>query len=119
MVNLTLETTSGLTHPLDVLYERILDAAYAFTNKRERSNIGLVLQAIVYAYNPLSMTAISALMQISVEETVAALSSLHSLIYIQSEDPDVSISIFHASFYDFMSSQVLQFFYLILSSSII
>ena len=46
-------------------------------------DIGLVLQAIVYAYNPLSMTAISALMQISVEETVAALSSLHSLIYIQ------------------------------------
>jgi hypothetical protein len=46
-------------------------------------------------------------MQISVEETVAALSSLHSLIYIQSEDPDVPISIFHTSFYDFMSSQIL------------
>jgi hypothetical protein len=107
VVNSTLETTSGLTHPLDVLYERILDAAYAFTNQRERLNICLVLQAVVYAYNPLSMTAISALMQISVEETVAALSSLHSLIYIQSEDPDVPISIFHASFYDFMSSQIL------------
>jgi hypothetical protein len=107
VVNLTLETTSGLTHSLDVLYERILDAAYASTYQREKLNIGWVLQAVVYAYNPLSMTAISALMQISVEETVAALSSLHSLIYIQSEDPDVPISIFHASFYDFMSSQIL------------
>ena len=102
VVNLTLETTSGLTHPLDVLYERILDAAYQYTNQRERSNIGLVLQVIVYAYNPLSMTAISSLMQISVQETVAALSSLHSLIYIP-KDPGGPISIFHASFYDFMS----------------
>jgi len=107
VVNLTLETTSGLTNPLDALYERILDAAYALTNQRERSNINMILQAVVYAYNPLSMTAISDLMQMPIEQTEAALSSLHSLIYIPSQDPDIPISIFHASFHDFMSNQIL------------
>ena len=92
---------------MDVLYERILAAAYQGTTERESSNIGLVLQAVVYAYNPLSMTAISALMQISAEETVAALSLLHSLIYIPSEGP---ISIFHASFHDFMSRQSSKYY---------
>ena len=98
VVNFTLETTSGLTTPLDVLYERILNAAYTFANQREKSNIQMVLMAIVYAYNPLSMTAISALVKIPIGQIQAALFSLHSLIYISSQDADIPISIFHASF---------------------
>ena len=105
VVNFTLETTSGLTAPLDVLYERILNAAYTFSNQREKSNIQMVLMTIVYAYNPLSITAISALVKIPIEQIQAALSSLHSLIYIPSQNPDIPISIFHASFFDFISSQ--------------
>ena len=105
VVTFTLETASGLTTPLDVLYERILNAAYTFTNRREKSNIEMVLTTVVYAYNPLSITAISALVEIPIEHIQAALSSLHSLIYIPAEDPDVPISIFHASFYDFISNQ--------------
>ena len=105
VVNFTLETTSGLTTPLDVLYERILNAAYTFANQREKSNIQMVLMAIVYAYNPLSMTAISALVKIPIGQIQAALSSLHSLIYISSQDADIPISIFHASFFDFISNQ--------------
>ena len=105
VVNFTLETTSGLTTPLNVLYERILNAAYISTNKRERSNIEMVLTAVVYAYNPLSMTAVSASVEIPIEQIQAALSSLHSLIYIPFDDPDIPISIFHASFYDFISNQ--------------
>ena len=104
VVNFTLETTSGLTTPLNGLYERILNAAYTFTNERERSNIKMVLTAVTYAYNPLSMTAISALMEIPIEQIQDALSSLHSLIYIPSEDPEIPISTFHASFYDFISN---------------
>ena len=104
VVNLTLEATSGLTTQLDALYERILNAAYTFANQKEKSNIQMVLMAIVYAYNPLSMTAISALLKIPIEQIQAALSFLHSLIYIPSQDPDVPISIFHASFFDFISN---------------
>jgi len=107
VVNLTLEVTSGVTHPLDMLYERILDAVYAFTNQKERINIDMVLTAAVYVYNPLSMMAISALMEMPIEHIVAALSSLHSLIYIPSQSPDMPISIFHASFHDFISNQIL------------
>ncbi|KAF8805798.1 WD40 repeat-like protein, partial [Phlegmacium glaucopus] len=107
VVNMTLEATSDVTHPLDILYERILDAAYAFTNQKERINIEMVLTAVVYAYNPLSITAISALMQMPIEHTEAALSSLHALIYIPAQDPDVPISTFHASFYGFISNQIL------------
>ena len=107
VVNFTLETTSGLTTPLDVLYERILNAAYTSANQREKSNTQMVLMAIVYAYNPLSMTAISALVKIPIKQIQAALSSLHSLIYIPSQDPDAPISVFHASFFDFISNQFL------------
>ena len=105
VVNFALETKSGLTQPLDVLYERILDAAYDSANKGERSDISTVLRVVVYIYNPLSTTAISALVQMPIEHIHAALSSLHSLIYIPSRGSDPPISIFHASFYDFISNQ--------------
>ncbi|KAF8815108.1 hypothetical protein BYT27DRAFT_7334103 [Phlegmacium glaucopus] len=107
VVNMTLEATSDVTHPLDILYERILDAAYAFTNKKEREKLDMVLTAVVYVYNPLSMTAISDLMEMPIEHIVAALSSLHSLICIPSQDHDMPISTFHASFYDFISNQIV------------
>jgi hypothetical protein len=107
VVNSKLELTSGLNLPLHNLYENILDAAYADVNDGERFDIDKVLTAVVYVYNPLSIAAISALMQMPIEHTEAALSSLHSLIYIPSEDSDKPISIFHASFYDFISNQSL------------
>ena len=105
VVNSAVEITSGLTQPLDILYERILDAAYTSTSHEERSDIDMVLVAVVYAYNPLSISAISALMQMPIEHTEAALSSLHSLIYIPSQGSHTPISIFHASFYTFISTQ--------------
>ena len=106
VVNSKLEATSGVTHPLNILYERILDAAYASTNERERKNIDTILTAVVYAYNPLSISAIGDLMEIPIRHIEAALSSLHSLIYIPSLGPDMPISSFHASFYDFISNKI-------------
>ena len=104
IVNFTLTTNSSLTQ-LNALYKRILDGAYAITASSigETLDLDMVLTAVVYAYNPLSMTAISALLQMPVEHTEAALSSLNSLIYIPSQDPDAPISIFHVSFYDFIT----------------
>ena len=106
VVNSNLEATSGVIHPLNILYERILDAAYAFTNKREKKNIDIIVTAVVYVYNPLSIKAISALMEIPINHIEAALSSLHSLIYIPSQGPDMPISTYHASFHDFISNQI-------------
>jgi hypothetical protein len=106
VVNLKLEATSGVTHPLNILYERILDVAYAFTNEKERKNIDIIVSAVVYVYNPLSINAISVLMEIPIKHIEAALSSLHSLIYIPSQGTDTPISTFHASFYDFISNQI-------------
>ena len=105
-VNLKLEAASGVTDPLNSLYERILDAAYAFTNEKERKDIDIVLTTVVYVYNPLSINAISSLMEISGEHIEAALSPLHSLIYIPSQGPNMPISTFHVSFYDFISNQI-------------
>ena len=107
VVNSKLEATSGVTYPLNMLYERILDAAYTFTNERERKNIDIILKVVVYVYNPLSINAISDLMEIPIKHIEAALSSLHSLIYIPSQGPHtMPISTFHASFYDFISNQI-------------
>ena len=107
VVNAELETTSGLTHPLDVLYKRNLDGAYASTNHKEALDIEKVLKAVVHAYNPLSVAAISALMQMPIEHIETALSSLLSLIYVPSQDHNVPISTFHASFHNFINNQVL------------
>ena len=106
VVNSKLEATSGVTHPLNIFYERILDAAYEFTNEGERKNIDKLLTVVVYVYNPLSIDAISTLMEIPINHIEAALSSLHSLIYVPSQGPDMPISTFHASFYDFISNQI-------------
>ena len=107
VVSSSLET-SGFTKPLDVLYERILSAAYDSMNQREQSDICMVLKTVVYVYNPLSMTAISDLIQMPLEQVDAALSPLHSLIHIPSQHLNIlPISIFHASFYDFISNQIL------------
>ena len=106
VVNSKLEATSGVTHPLNILYERILDAAYAFTNERERKNIDIILTAVVYVYNPLSIKSLSILMEMPINQIETALSSLHSLIYIPSQGPDMPISTFHASFYDFITNQI-------------
>ena len=106
VVNSKLEATSDVTHPLNILYERILDAAFAFTNERERKTIDIVLSAVIYVYSPLSINGISALMEIPVKHIETALSSLHSLIYIPSQGPNMPISTFHASFYDFISNQI-------------
>jgi hypothetical protein len=106
VVNSKLEATSGVTHPLNILYERILDASYAFTNEKERKNINIILTAVVYVYNPLSINAISALLEIPIKHIEVALSCLHSLICIPSQGPDMPISMFHASFYDFISNQI-------------
>ena len=112
VITFALETTSGLINSLDILYERILDTAYASENIRERLDIHMVLTAVVYAYNPLSVTAISTLMQMPIEHTEAALSSLHSLICIPSQDPGAPISTFHASFHNFITNQTLSKHYL-------
>jgi len=92
VINSKLELTSGLHHPLYILYERILNAAYVHANDGEKLDIDMALTAVVYVYNPLSRAAISALMQMPIKHTEAALSSLHSLIYIPSK-PDIPISI--------------------------
>ena len=104
VVNSNLGITSCLNDPLHTLYERILHAAYDLANDGEKLEIDVVTTAVVYVYNPLSIAAISALTQMPIEHTKAALSSLHSLAYIPSK-PDMPVSIFHASFYDFISNQ--------------
>ena len=74
--------------------------------------MSIVLKAIVYAYNPLSMTAISTLMQMPIEKVEAALAPLHSLIHIpSSEHPEKNISILHVSFHDFISNKNLSLDY--------
>ena len=86
-----------------MLYKRILDTAYESADPMERSYLGVVLKAVVYVYNPLSMSAISVLVQMPIEGVQAALTFLHSLIYIPSpQQPAKHVSIFHASFYDFI-----------------
>ena len=112
VANSKLEATSDVTQPLNILYERILDAAYASTNERERKDIDIILAAVVYVYNPLSINAISALMEIPIRNIEAALSSLHSLIYIPSQGPDMPISTFHVSLNDFISNKNISKHYL-------
>ena len=92
------------TSALDDLYGRILSNAFRVANARERDEIQKVLRAVISVRTPLSINGHSKLLKIKAENVTEALSSLHSVVYIP-ENTGLPISIFHASFTDFITTE--------------
>ena len=86
---------------LDSLYTSILQEAFGDDDPENDSRIRSVLGAVVLATNPLSPSAIAALLGFESEEVFPILSSMHSLLVLQ-EDIDQPVRTFHKSFPDFI-----------------
>ena len=86
---------------LDSLYALILEEAFGDDDSEYDPRIRSVLGAVVLAANPLSPSAIAALLGFELEEVLPLLSSLHSLLILQ-EDTSQPVRPFHTSFPDFI-----------------
>ena len=86
---------------LDSLYTSILQEAFGDDDPENDARIRSVLGAVVLATNPLSPSAIAALLGFESEEVFPILSSVHSLLVLQ-EDIDQPVRPFHKSFPDFI-----------------
>ena len=86
---------------LDSLYTSILQDAFGDNYPEDDAKIRSVLGAVVLAANPLSPSAIAALLGLDVEEILPLLLSVHSLLILQ-EDIHQSVRPFHKSFPDFI-----------------
>ena len=86
---------------LDSLYTSILQEAFGDDDPVNDSRIRSVLGAVVLATNPLSPSAIAALLGFESGEVFPILSSVHSLLVLQ-EDINQPVRPFHKSFPDFI-----------------
>jgi len=86
---------------LDSLYTSILQEAFGDGYSEDDPKVRSVLGAVVLAANPLSPSAIAALLDFDIEEVSPILSSAHSLLTLQ-EDVDHPVRPFHKSFPDFI-----------------
>jgi hypothetical protein len=87
--------------PLDVLYTSILQQAFGDDGSEYQAKTRSVLGAVVLAANPLSPSAIAALLGFKIEDVLPLLSSVNSLLILQ-EDPNHPVRPFHKSFPDFI-----------------
>jgi len=86
---------------LDSLYTSILQEAFGDGYPEDDPKVHSVLGAVVLAANPLSPSAIAALLDFDIEDVSPILSSAHSLLTLQ-EDVDHPVRPFHKSFPDFI-----------------
>ena len=86
---------------LDSLYTSILQEAFGADHPENDPRIRSVLGAVVLAANPLSPSAVAALLGFESEEVLPLLSSLHSLLVLR-EDTGLPVRPFHKSFPDFI-----------------
>jgi len=83
---------------LDLLYTSILQEAFG---DDDPENIRSVFAAVVLAVNPLSPSAIAALLGLNQKDVLPLLSSINSLLILQ--DADHPVKPFHKSFPDFVT----------------
>ena len=86
---------------LDSLYMSILQDAFGDDDPEDDAKVRSVLGAVILAANPLSPSAIAALLGLNVDEVFPLLSLFHSLLILQ-EDVDQPVRSFHKSFPDFI-----------------
>ena len=86
---------------LDLLYMSILEEAFGDDDPEDDPMVRSVLGAAILAADPLSPSAIAALLAFNTGEVFAILSSVHSLLTFQ-EDIDRPVQVFHKSFPEFI-----------------
>ncbi|CUA73479.1 putative WD repeat-containing protein alr3466 [Nostoc sp, PCC 7120] [Rhizoctonia solani] len=95
---------SNKSKEIDRLYEAVL--ASAFGNSRleriDKQRMELVLHTVVCAQEPLTIEALSGLLELSFTKIIAALRPLWSVLHISGQNASDQVNILHASFPDYM-----------------
>ena len=86
---------------LDLLYLSILHEAFGDNDPEDDAKVRSTLGAVILVTNPLSPSAIAALLGSDPGDIFSLLSSMHSLLILQ-EDIDHPVQPFHKSFPDFI-----------------
>jgi hypothetical protein len=86
---------------LDSLYTSILQEGFGDDDPEDDPKVRSVLGAVTLAVNPLSPSAIAALLGLDTEDVLPILSSAHSLLVLQG-DANHPVRPFHKSFPDFI-----------------
>ena len=86
---------------LDSLYMSILQEAFGTGTQEDDEKARYILGAVTLAINPLSPSTIATLLGFDTESTSLRLSSVHSLLLLQTDDHPVRS--FHKSFPDFIT----------------
>ena len=87
---------------LDSLYASILQEAFGSDGAEDDPNLHSILGTVVLAVNPLSPSAIAALLAIDPEDVTPLLLSVHSLLVIH-EDINKPVKPLHKSFPDYIT----------------
>jgi hypothetical protein len=101
-------TTSGsfsnlATARIDDIYRLILGQLPSFLDDQELSITKQVLSAVICVRIPLSIDDLGSLLGISGSDIRGAVAGLHSLMLIPQINHDIPVSIFHASFADYLT----------------
>ncbi|KAF5341684.1 hypothetical protein D9611_001195 [Ephemerocybe angulata] len=90
---------------IDALYERILAEAFKGLEDEEAKLVQSSLSLLLTAQRPLSVHDYAKLLSVEIWQVRDAFKFLHSVVQIPDEaDDDAAISIFHASFSDYVTS---------------
>ena len=94
------KTKVKLNATLDSLYTSILQEAFGEDDPEDDQKVRSILGTMILAVNPLSPSTIATLLNFDTEDTFLRLSSIHSLLLLQTIDDPVRP--FHKSFPDFV-----------------
>ncbi|TFK34217.1 hypothetical protein BDQ12DRAFT_764135 [Crucibulum laeve] len=106
-----LEELASSTQPLavkgvDELYTIILNAAFSDLVGREKKQIQTCLSSIICAQRPMSAAVCGKLLSITSKGVMKALISLHAVLQVpENNDENERITLYHASFFDFVTSK--------------
>jgi hypothetical protein len=95
-------TTNQFQASLDDLYGQMLEQACTDMEKHEINDMRNFVADIVFLRNPLSIKVIASLSKTEDIRLHQCLSPLHSVVHVPDQD-EVAVTLFHASFFDFVT----------------
>ncbi|KAF7367053.1 hypothetical protein MSAN_00964500 [Mycena sanguinolenta] len=106
LINMSVDSKGLLTTPLDNIYCHVLKESMK-PDKHKPHEIDLtkqILAAVLTVWQPLSVATLSDLLTKSVWQVWGMLDRLRAVIHVPKDDDEGAISIFHASFRDFLTT---------------
>ncbi|KAJ6578266.1 hypothetical protein B0H19DRAFT_1020632 [Mycena capillaripes] len=106
LISIKIDTKGPLTKPLDDVYRHILSNAMD-PDRWESHEIAMmkqILAAVLTVGQPVSVATLGGLLGMPARRMRAMLDRLHAVVHVPTDDNNGVLSIFHASFRDFLTT---------------